>query len=113
MSPNEAIGALKLINLKGVHPFYDWEEMLEVRDTAIKALEKQIPKKPEPFERTAHDFLSDVCKHSHYPCEHIKPFNHEYKYTDYKCPVCSKLTKEGTPRSCCHCGQALDWSDTE
>ena len=46
MSPNEAIGALKLINLKGVHPFYDWEEMLEVRNVAINALEKQIPKKP-------------------------------------------------------------------
>lgn len=45
MSPNEAIGALKLINLKGVHPFYDWEEMLEVRDIAINALEKQMPKK--------------------------------------------------------------------
>ena len=33
----EAIEALKLINLKKVHPFYDWEEMKEVRDTAIEA----------------------------------------------------------------------------
>lgn len=45
MSPNEAIGALKLINLKSVHPFYDWEEMLEVRNVDIKVLEKQIPEK--------------------------------------------------------------------
>jgi len=42
----EAIEALKYINLKRVHPFYDWEEMMEVRDTAIEALEKQLPKKP-------------------------------------------------------------------
>lgn len=42
----EAIEALKIINLKRVHPFYDWEEMREVRDIAIEALEKQLPKKP-------------------------------------------------------------------
>lgn len=45
MTLQEAINALKQINLKRVHPFYDWEEMLEVRDIAINALEKQIPKK--------------------------------------------------------------------
>lgn len=44
MTLQEAINALKQINLKRVHPFYDWEEMLEVRDIAINALEKQIPK---------------------------------------------------------------------
>ena len=38
----EAIEALKIINLKRVHPFYDWEEMREVRDIAIEALEKQL-----------------------------------------------------------------------
>lgn len=43
----EAIEALKIINLKRVHPFYDWEEMREVRDIAIEALEKQLPKKPK------------------------------------------------------------------
>ena len=41
----EAIEALKIINLKRVHPFYDWEEMREVRDIAIEALEKQLPMK--------------------------------------------------------------------
>lgn len=46
MNVREAINALKLINLKGVHPFYDWEEMKEVRDIAVYALEKQIPQKP-------------------------------------------------------------------
>lgn len=42
MTAEEAIKALKLINLTRVHPFYSWEEMMEVRDTAINALEKQI-----------------------------------------------------------------------
>lgn len=37
---HEAIEALKLINLSRVHPFYTWEEMLEVRDMAIQALEE-------------------------------------------------------------------------
>ena len=43
----EAIEALKYINLKSVHPFYNWEEMMEVRDTAIEAMEKQLPRKVE------------------------------------------------------------------
>lgn len=81
--------------------------------TVVSALEKQIPKKVVPIQRTAHDFETGVCKHSHFPCEHLKPFNHEYKYTDYKCPVCGKRVSDGKPYSCCHCTQALDWSDTE
>ena len=46
MTLEEVIKALKYINLKRVHPFYSWEEMAEVRNIAISALEKQIPKKP-------------------------------------------------------------------
>ena len=38
MTEKEAIKALKLINLKRVHPFYDWKEMKEVRERAIEAL---------------------------------------------------------------------------
>lgn len=78
---------------------------------AIDALEKHIPKKPIAFERTAHDFSTGYCSHSHSQCEHIKCYNHEYKYTDYKCPICDVLTKDGTPNYCWSCGQALDWSD--
>ena len=81
--------------------------------TIMEALEKQIPKKVIPFKRTAHDFQSDICKHSGYPCEHIKTFNNEYQYTDYKCPLCHKRVSDGTPKHCDKCGQALDWSDTE
>lgn len=40
MTENEAIEALRLINTSRVHPFYSWEEMAEVRDIAISALEE-------------------------------------------------------------------------
>lgn len=82
-------------------------------ELAINALEKQIPKKVIPFKRTAHDFQNDICKHSGYPCEHIKTFNIEYQYTDYKCPVCGKIAADGEPSCCWNCGQALDWGDKE
>lgn len=90
MTPQEAINALKQINLKRVHPFYDWEEMLEVRDIAINALEKQIPKKPIPTEEQ------------------------DIRYAmNYTCPSCGKhFTGTGIANYCYHCGQALDWSDT-
>jgi hypothetical protein len=60
-----------------------WKEQIEVWKTAISALEKQIPKKP-----------------------------HEYLTNNYSCPICSAKLY---PHSlyCYHCGQALDWSDTE
>lgn len=45
MDRKEAINALKLINLKSVHPFLSWEEMLEVRNMAIEAL--QEPEQPQ------------------------------------------------------------------
>lgn len=40
VTEQEAIEALKIINLSRVHPFYDWEEMAEVRDMAIEALKE-------------------------------------------------------------------------
>ena len=59
-----------------------------VYDTSIEALEKRIPKKPIG------------------------------KYTDYKCPVCSRRVRSGKGSSsrgvdyyCQRCGQAMDWSD--
>ena len=81
--------------------------------TVKNALEKQIPKKPISFKRTAHDFQNGFCKHSGNYCEYIKPYNHEYKYTDYKCPCCEHLMSDGTPSYCWNCGQAIDWSVKE
>lgn len=66
----EAIEALKIINLKRVHPFYDFEEMREIRDIAIEALEKQLPKKPDIMDYVLGDinFKCPTCK-SEYICK--------------------------------------------
>lgn len=60
-----------------------------VRETAIKALEKQIPKKPV----------------------HIG--GDGIRYTDlYRCPNCGQgFTGTGIADYCYHCGQKLDWSE--
>lgn len=67
------------------------------RQEAIKALEKQIPKKP-----TTHKV--DVPK--------IKVGNGFFGKgtTVYRCPCCNELISRIC--DCCYkCGQALDWSD--
>lgn len=97
----EAIEALKIINLKRVHPFYDWEEMREIRDIAIEALEKQLPKKP-------------ICV--------PKPYSEELGFNDeIHCPSCSEyvgyitegMSEPEQMEYCCDCGQriAKDWSE--
>ena len=89
MTYQEAIEALKLINTSRVHPFYDWEEMSEVRDIAIEALEKQIPK--EPLNREERSEIS-------------------YGY----CPCCSNIIDDWNDlRYCGECGQAIKWEETE
>lgn len=105
MTTQEVIRTLKMEMLG------DSEQMKYAKQTAIEALEKQIPKKPISFKRTAHDFQTEFCKHSGKSCEHIKTYNHEYKYTSYKCPCCEHLISDGTPSYCWNCGQAIDWSD--
>lgn len=86
----EAIEALKYINLKSVHPFYDWEEMMEVRDTAIEALEKQLQKKP------------DKVKDSYTP-----------KIGEFRKGICPNCLAEVSDRFdvCLDCGQKLDWRE--
>lgn len=60
-------------------------------ETAIEALEKQIPKKPIYVEDDG------------------------IRYTDsYRCPNCQgAFTGTGIARYCYHCGQAIDWSDED
>lgn len=90
MTAEEAIKALKHINLTRVHPFYSWEEMAEVRDTAIEALEKQIPKKP----------LNQ---------------SEEYDRTYGNCPCCGEMVVDYPDdfRVCSNCGQVIDWGEEE
>ena len=59
-------------------------------ETAISALEKQTPKKPNI--------------HGHREGREINTIS-------YTCPVCNQHI--GRKKHCKHCGQALDWSDTE
>ena len=88
MTLEEAIKALKYINLKRVHPFYSWEEMAEVRNMAIEALEKQMPKKPLDKTKSTDD----------------------YGY----CPNCKTIIDNYSDfKFCSTCGQAIDWSDVE
>ena len=64
-------------------------------EKAKQALEKQIPKKPYKV--------------------------NEHKQNDYYCTVCRRYLGDEMelkyaclqPEYCQHCGQALDWSDTE
>lgn len=56
----------------------------------INALEKQIPKKPN-----IHGYRE----------------GREINTISYTCPICNKHI--GRENFCKHCGQALDWSDTE
>ena len=63
----------------------------EAFEEAIKALKKQIPKKPTPQER-----------------QHIR-----YSM-NYTCPSCGmNFNGTGIASYCYHCGQALDWGEEE
>ena len=69
---------------------------IRTREGLEKALEKQIPKKPD-LEGDGYDENGDLIYDTGYcpNCRHM--FEVDYDATDY-CPAC---------------GQALDWSDTE
>lgn len=68
----------------------------EALDMAIRALEKQIPKKP-----TSIDYKKYI--------DTVK--NALYLKGAYWCPNCEHVVKCGT--YCSDCGQAIDWSEKE
>lgn len=84
----EAIEALKYINLKRVHPFLSWEEMMDVRNIAIEALEKQLAKKPKDKSSVRGDIFAG------------------YVGT---CPSCNGVVDDSM--IVCDCTQVLDWSE--
>lgn len=86
MKPEEAIKKLRYPELPNGLVMVG----LEARQEAIKALEKQIPKKPNNMKS-------------------ILDFSGRYYTTKGNCPVCNR---EGLNRSsiyCDECGQKLDW----
>ena len=87
MTPQEAIKNIEIAIAE-----VEWEYPMQYAiafEIAIKALEKQMPKKP------------------------IKSDRQEIRYTlTYDCPTCGRqFTGTGFADYCYHCGQALDWSD--
>ena len=109
MTENEAIEALRLINTSSVHPFYNWEEMAEVRDIAISAL-KEI----QQYRKigTVEECREAVEKQKAKKCIIDSCPDH----THYKCPSCGKIQKTKYDNStfgcilnnCSNCGQALE-----
>lgn len=69
------------------------EMLIECREVIHKALEKQIPKKPIEKEVIGASMTG-------------------YKYRG-QCPKCSSTVSQYTGNYCNHCGQALDWSESE
>ena len=85
MKPQEAIELVKQcgLNIEGI-------KYVECENVVLTALEKQIPKKPN-----IHGFRE----------------GREINTISYTCPICNKHI--GREDYCKHCGQRLDWSDTE
>ena len=84
-----AIGIIKAcgLNIKGSKELM--EQAKQIGNTIIEALEKQIPTKPN-----IHGYRE----------------GREVNTISYTCPICDKHI--GREDFCKHCGQALDWSDT-
>jgi hypothetical protein len=57
-----------------------------VREVAIEALEKQIPKKPLDVVTDDNEFICMIC------------------------PSCEQIAVEFNDKYCSRCGQAIDWS---
>ena len=93
MTPQEALNLLNDTEFAEKHQ--GKEEYTDMLLMCKEALEKQIPKKP--YKRK------------------------EHKQNDYYCAICKCYLGDETelqnaclqPKYCEHCGQALDWSDTE
>lgn len=93
------------------------EDALKILDKAVdKAVNKQIPKKIKECTRTScnRESIREAVEynrlHSQTPMIPIPKYK-EWKWTEYRCPICDSLVKDGKPNYCWNCGQALDWSD--
>ena len=92
MNPNDAKSTFLLEHCAERCEGYQNDDACENCEinAAIKAIDKQIPKKPEPK----------------------KDASGEY----YVCPICGvyqEYLTDGKPPYCVNCGQALDWQGVE
>ena len=97
MTENEAIEEFKE-RLELIEKCYrgEVEDYKQALELGVKALEKQIPKKPTPID---YEKYMDTVK------------NALFLKGSYWCPNCNHVVKCGT--YCSDCGQKLDWSDEE
>ena len=102
MTEQEAIEALKIINLSRVHPFYDWEEMAEVRDMAIEAL-KEIQQYREIG-------TVEECREAVEKQKAKKPHRNYKKFSGLWCKCGWYLGQKQCLdiKYCPNCGQAID-----
>ena len=92
------------------------KRVVEARDMAINALEKQIPKKPILKNGESGSFVDYKDGHGEYKVT---------KWQDWVCPICGWFVGQRYNRSqnhshdqrkcnyCNECGQKIDWSDEE
>ena len=95
MTENEAIEEFKE-RLELIEKCYrgeneDYKQALEL---GVKALEKQIPKKPIVEYKNTNDYITEI---------------------EWKCPICRTNYIELVPCGewCNNCGNRIDWSDEE
>lgn len=122
MTVEEALKIIKGIKkthqfLIQIHSTSPDDEKIATYDTAIQALEKQIPKKPIIGDTFTSKFQESIIKTGKY--------TDIAKYQSYKCPVCQQsiiMLWEAERNEkiygckckdnfCKKCGQAFDWSD--
>lgn len=98
MTPAEAIEHIKKVAFCVENEIEEIKasKFITALNTAIEALEKQIPKKPIKKNPICYEKTKDGT---------------EFIAYDYFCPDCNKQIKATEHH--CKCGQALDWSDTE
>lgn len=105
MKPQEAIGIMKIALAE-----VDWEYPMDYAvafETAIEALEKQVPKKP----------VDEFSTYALY--DNDGNYSEQLDITTFKCPNCNDILASGDISiSDCHnihycenCGQALLWED--
>ena len=94
MTENEALEILKISpEMKKQIP-----NLTEVYEVAVKALEKQIPKKPEYY---GDGYSDGKLVYDYAKCPTCGNDNFEYDINNWGCNYCPD------------CGQALDWGDAE
>ena len=107
MTNEEAIQAMQFYKEKLYNGIF--KEKIGSFDTAISALEKQIPKKP----------IDEFSAHAIY--DNDGNYLEQLDTTTFKCPICNRILASGEIsitdcveiHYCDNCGQALDWSETK